>query len=126
MHDTVNHVPESEPGASASDKAGATPAVEEELLASGGSGPGAGVPFEAEVGAYFAAICMASDVMPERLELGGEHPASFRFETEVPVDDLLILTSAEGRIFFQIKTNLGFLTTPGSEMVKTVDEIVRL
>jgi len=127
MHDTVNHVPESEPGASASDKAGATPAVEEELLASGGgSGPAAGVPFEAEVGAYFAAIGMASDVMPERLELGGEHPASFRFETEVPVDDLLILTSAEGRIFFQIKTNLGFLSTPGSEMFKTVDQIVRL
>lgn len=45
--------------------------------------------------------------MPESFELGAEYPISFRFETEVPVDDLLMLTSDDGRIFFQKKTYLG-------------------
>ena len=105
----------------------APPPSDQELLASGGgSSPAAGVPFAAEIGAYFAAKGMACDSMPPSLELGGEHPAEFRFETEIQVDDLVITTSIEGRIFFQNKTTLCFVVTPNSEMVKTVDQIVRL
>ena len=96
------------------------------LATGGGSAPAAGVPFAAEIGAYFTAGAMASEILPARLELGGEIAESFRFETEVPVDDLLIWTSAPGRIFFQFKTNMAFGTTEGSEMGKTVNQIVRL
>jgi hypothetical protein len=127
MAETTNHEGVSRPGGITPDQATVATSAEEKLLArGGGSAPAAGVPFEADVGASFAAAGMASDTMPERLELGGERVESFRFETEIPVDDLLILTSAPGRIFFQMKTNLVFGTTTTSEMFKTVEQIVRL
>jgi len=122
----VQH-PESQPSAAISDDALSQVADAEALLATGGgSAPAAGVPFAAEIGAYFTAGAMASEILPARLELSGEVAESFRFETEIPVDDLLILTSAPGRIFFQFKTNMAFGTTEGSEMGKTVNQIVRL
>lgn len=127
MSETKIEYPENEPSAAIT--AGGIPQVvdTEALLATGGgSAPAAGVPFAAAVGAYFASGAMASEILPERLELGREAAESFRFETEIPVDDLLILTSAPGRLFFQFKTNLVFGTTEGSEMGKTVNQIIRL
>jgi hypothetical protein len=78
------------------------------LATGGGSAPAAGVPFQGALGAFFAAAGMAPRKVDERLELGDELALSFRFETEAPVDDILIATSGLGRLFFQAKTNLGF------------------
>jgi hypothetical protein len=78
-----------------------------DLLAAGSEVPRRTFAFTAEVGAYFLASGASSDPMPESFELGAEYPISFRFETEVHVDDLLMLTSDDGRIFFQKKTYLG-------------------
>jgi hypothetical protein len=98
----------------------------EELLATGGgSAPAAGVPFQGALGAFVAAAGMAPRKVDERLELGDELVLSFRFETEAPVDDILIETSGPGRLFFQAKTNLRFGERATSEMVKTVEQIVR-
>jgi hypothetical protein len=98
----------------------------EELLASGGgSAPAAGVPFQATLGAFFAVAGMSPCKVDERLELGTELVLTFRFETEAPIDDILILTSGPGRLFFQAKTNLRFGERATSEMVKTVEQIVR-
>src|SRR5579859_3338820 len=98
----------------------------EALLASGGgSGPAAGVTFQGALGALFASIGMGQRILDERLELGAELAESFRFETEAPVDDMLMTTSGPGRLFFQAKTNLSFSTGRASEMVKTVEQIVR-
>jgi hypothetical protein len=97
-----------------------------ELFATGGgSAPAAGVPFQGALGAFFAAGGMAPRKVDERLELGDELVLSFRFETEAPVDDILIETSGPGRLFFQAKTNLRFGEQATSEMVKVVEQIVR-
>jgi hypothetical protein len=104
----------------------AAPLSRNDLLASGGgSAPAAGVPFQGAVGALFAASGMAPQKADERLELGAEQVLAFRFETEAPVDDILIETSGPGWLFFQAKTNLSFGEQPASEMVKTVEQTVR-
>jgi hypothetical protein len=92
----------------------------EELLATGGgSAPAAGVPFRGALGAFFAAAGMAPRKVDERLELGDELVLYFRFETEAPVDDILIEINGPGRLFFQAKTSLAFGVQASSEMVKT-------
>jgi hypothetical protein len=98
----------------------------EELLAKGGgSAPAAGVPFQGSVGAFFAVAGMAQRKVDERIELGAERIEEFRFETEAPLDDVLMLTDGPGRLFVQAKTNLSFETKTSSEMGKTVEQIVR-
>ena len=104
----------------------ASPPSSDELLApGGGSAPAAGVPFQGAIGALFAGSGMAPQKADERLELDSEQVLAFRFETEAPVDDILIETSGPGWLFFQAKTNLQFGEQPASEMVKTVEQIVR-
>jgi len=60
------------------------------------------------------------------IELANEFVQLFRYETEVPVDDILVQTRAPGRLFFQAKTNPSFGTTSSSEMMQTVEQIVKL
>jgi len=110
---------------SSGNKTVSTPTNDDLLAGGGGSAPAAGVSFQAAVGAFFAVSGMAPCKVDERLELGAERILSFRFETEAPIDDILILTSGPGRLFFQAKTNLRFGEQPSSEMVKTVEQIVR-
>jgi hypothetical protein len=106
-------------------KAGAKLSNEELLAKGGGSAPAAGVPFQGSVGAFFAVAGMAQRKVDERIELGAERVEDFRFETEAPLDDVLILTDGPGRLFVQAKTNLSFETKASSEMGKTVEQIVR-
>ena len=106
-------------------KKAASPSSDDLLAPGGGSAPAAGVPFQGAVGALFAASGMAPQKADERLELGAEQVLAFRFETEAPVDDILIETSGPAWLFFQAKTNLPFGEQPASEMVKTVEQIVR-
>ncbi|WP_165420474.1 hypothetical protein [Edaphobacter modestus] len=61
----------------------------------------------------------------ERLELGQESVVEIRLETEAPIDDLLVMTSAPGRLFFQVKTNLSLAKAKSGEMAKTVGQFVR-
>jgi hypothetical protein len=68
---------------------------------------------------------MGQRSVDERLELGAESVVAFRFETESPVDDIIIMTTGPGRLFFQAKTNLSLATGKSGEMAKTVDQIVR-
>jgi signal recognition particle GTPase len=49
----------------------------------------------------------------------------FRSETEQPVDDLLVVTSADGVIFSQIKHKLSLSQTQGSELASALDQCVR-
>jgi hypothetical protein len=105
-------------------KAGKKPA--EPLLASGGgNATAAGVTFQGWVGALFAAAGMAQRPLDERLGLGNEQLAAFRFETEAPVDDVLITTSASGNLFFQAKNTLSLSTGLTSELGKTAEQMVR-
>jgi hypothetical protein len=49
----------------------------------------------------------------------------FRSETEQPVDDLLVVTSAEGVIFAQIKHRLTLSTNQRSDLASALDQCVR-
>lgn len=92
------------------------------LARGGGNATAAGVEFQAKLGA-----CMASRLLAERPldpRLTGKCIRSLRFETEAPVDDILVETE-EGWIFFQAKTRLTLSATPRSELAKTVDQFVR-
>ncbi|EQD43767.1 hypothetical protein B1A_15519, partial [mine drainage metagenome] len=48
-----------------------------------------------------------------------------RFETEAPVDDILIATSADGFIAIQAKTSVNLSANPTGEFAKTVRQFVR-
>lgn len=88
----------------------------------GGNATAAGVEFEANLGAWFAARLLSE--RPLDLRLSGERVLSLRFETEAPVDDILVET-VEGWIFVQAKTSLSLSSNPRSELGKTVEQFVR-
>ncbi len=98
----------------------------DDLLAKGGgAGPAAGVTFQGLVGGLFAATGLSRDSVDERLQLEAETVAEFRFETEAPIDDLIIDTTKPGRLFVQAKTNLSMAQAHSRDMVKTLDQLVR-
>lgn len=97
-----------------------------ELLApGGGNATAAGVSFQAEVGALFAIHMLAERRVDGRLGLGDVRVRSVRFETEAPVDDILVETDSGGWIFIQAKTKLTLSTTPNSELGSIAGQIVR-
>jgi hypothetical protein len=95
------------------------------LARGGGAGPAAGVTFQGLIGGLFAATGLSQDPVDQRLQLQAESVTEFRFETEAPIDDLMIYTSAPGRLFVQAKTNLTMAQAHSGDMVKTLDQLVR-
>ncbi len=102
-----------------------TPADGDLLARGGGNATAAGVTFQAGVGAIFAAQLLTERSVDDRLRLGGARVRSIRFETEAPLDDILVETDAGGWIFVQVKTALSLSESLDSEFGKTVEQIVR-
>ncbi len=96
------------------------------LARGGGNATAAGVGFQAQLGAALASQLLAERPVDDRLGLAGARIRSLRFETEAPVDDILIETDQGGYIFVQAKTTLTLSNQPDSELGKTADQIVRL
>ena len=91
----------------------------------GGAATSAGITFQQQVGALFGACLLAEERVDERLNLGSAVPVSLRFETEAPVDDILVSTSNDGYIAIQAKT-MAFLSRDlTSPFGKTVSQFVR-
>ncbi|MBZ9654010.1 hypothetical protein [Phyllobacterium lublinensis] len=108
-------------------KAGAKEPKKRELLAGGGGNATAsGVSFQASVAAYFASHGLAEAPLDARLGLGTAKPTAFRFETEAPVDDILISLNTGGWAFIQAKNSLTNSAALASELGKTCDEFARL
>lgn len=95
------------------------------LARGGGAAPAAGVTFQGWVGGLFAATGLTQASVDKRLVLKAESVAEFRLETESPIDDLLIYTTAPGRLFVQAKTNLSMAQSDSDDMMKTLDQFVR-
>jgi len=70
----------------------------------GGQATTAGIAFQAQVAAKFAADLISERQLDERLRLGSARASLLRLETEAPIDDILIQTDADGFIFIQAKT----------------------
>jgi energy-coupling factor transporter ATP-binding protein EcfA2 len=102
------------------------PQTSDHLLATGGgNSPASGVTFQGSLGASLAIAAVLDRPVDSRLGLGSVRVRSLRFETEAPVDDILVPTSADGHIFAQAKASLEFASKLDSEMGKTALEIVR-
>ena len=98
-----------------------------ELLATGGGNATAsGVSFQASVASYFASQGLAEAPLDARLGLGTAMLTGFRFETEAPVDDILISLDTVGWAFIQGKNSLTNSASLTSELGKTCDEFARL
>jgi hypothetical protein len=103
------------------------PPVSDPFLARGGGhAAAAGITFEAQLGSAFACQLLTERLIDSRLGLGDVRPRSLRFETEAPVDDILIETDQGGWVFVQAKTTLNLSSQSNSPLGSTVQQIVRL
>jgi hypothetical protein len=91
------------------------------LAKGGGDATAAGVRFQAALGALFGAELVAERPLDGRLMLGEAKPLWFRFETEAPVDDILVATDAGGFVAVQAKKSL----KADAEFAKTIEQLVR-
>lgn len=91
----------------------------------GGNATAAGVSFQAGVASYFGAALLGEKPIDRFSDLGRSVPFSIRVETEAPVDDILIETTAGGFIFIQAKTSIDLASNLASPFGKTVDQFVR-
>ena len=96
------------------------------LAQGGGSGPNAAVLFQAYVGGVFAADLLAGAALPAALRLGNALAKTIKFETEAPVDDILLTTDQDGYIAIQAKTTVRASRKLHSPFGKTVEQFVRL
>ena len=91
----------------------------------GGAATSAGIMFQKQLGAFFGACLLSGNRLDERLDLGPARPVQLRFETEAPVDDILIYTSNDGYIAIQAKTSVSLSKTSNSDFRKTISQFVR-
>jgi hypothetical protein len=96
-----------------------------ELATGGGNATAAGVTFQGALGASFAAAAIADRPLDARLGIGAVRVCKLRFETEAPLDDILVVTNADGYVFTQVKTSLTLAKKLDSELGKTAEQIVR-
>jgi hypothetical protein len=91
----------------------------------GGSATSAGILFEQQLGALIGTWMLAGSSVDQRLDLGASKPVWIRFETEAPVDDILVATSANGFIAIQAKTTASLSRDLKSPFGKTILQFVR-
>jgi len=94
-------------------------------IGGGGAATTAGIRFQQQLGALIASWILAGDRFDPAFDLGAARPLWIRFETEAPVDDLLMETSEGGFVAIQAKTNAGLSSDPESPFGKTVRQFVR-
>lgn len=95
------------------------------LATGGGAATSAGILFEQQLGALIGGWMLAGRAIDSRLNLGIAQPIWLRFETEAPVDDILIATSDGGFVAIQAKTTLSSSSSLQSPYGKTVGQFVR-
>jgi hypothetical protein len=95
------------------------------LAAGGGNATAAGVTFQGALGALFATAAIADRPLDARFGIGAVRVRALRFETEAPLDDILVATNADGYVFTQAKTSLTLAKKLDSELGKTAEQVVR-
>lgn len=96
-----------------------------ERIGGGGAATTAGIRFQQQLGALFSSWILAGDRFDDSFRLGTAAPEWIRFETEAPVDDLLIKTSEGGYVAVQAKTTASLSEDLGSPLGKTIVQFVR-
>lgn len=96
-----------------------------ERIGGGGAATSAGIRFQQKLGALFSSWILAGDRFDQSFRLGSAAPEWIRFETEAPVDDLLIKTSEGGYVAVQAKTTASLTEDLNSPLGKTILQFVR-
>ena len=94
-------------------------------ISSGGSAAAAGLEFQAQLGTLFGLNILSQRPIDNALGLGAAVPLWMQFETDAPVDDILVATSENGFIAIQAKTSVSLSAGATSEFAKTVRQFVR-
>lgn len=94
-------------------------------VSSGGAAAAAGIEFQAQLGALFGIQLLTQFHVDRALDLGPAVPLWIRFETEAPVDDILVATSKGGFIAVQAKTSVNLSPSLNGGLGKTVQQFVR-
>ena len=94
-------------------------------ISSGGAAAAAGIGFQAQLGGLFGLQLLAQVPIDHVLELGAAVPDWIRFETEAPVDDILVATSEGGFIAVQAKTAVNLSSGVEGGLAKTILQFVR-
>lgn len=98
---------------------------ERHTIGGGGAATSAGILFQEQIGAIIGVWLLAEQPFDQRLDLGAAKPEWMRFETEAPVDDILVGTSAGGFVAVQAKTTASLSREIASPFGKTVSQFVR-
>lgn len=91
----------------------------------GGAATSTGILFQQQVGAVIGSWLLGNLPLGKRLNLGQAKPTWIRFETEAPIDDILVGTSDGGFVAFQVKTNVSLSASLDSPFGKTISQFVR-
>ena len=92
----------------------------------GGSATAGGMDFQHRVAAWAAAHILAEKGAALPWSLPADTTLEFlRCETEYPVDDLLVGTSAGGFVFAQVKRSLTLSDSPDSDLASALDQFIR-
>lgn len=94
-------------------------------IGGGGAATSAGIRFEQQLGALISSWILAGDRLDASFQLGTAAPEWVRFETEAPVDDLLIKTTNGGFVAVQAKTTASLSEDAASPLGKTITQFVR-
>lgn len=91
----------------------------------GGAATSAGIRFEQQLGAFFGSFLLSGSPLDDRLNLKNSSLVWLRFETEAPVDDILIATDNDGYIAVQAKTTVSLSKNLESPFGKVIAQFVR-
>lgn len=94
-------------------------------IGGGGAATSAGILFQQRLGALIGSWLLNQQPLSAFLGLGNACPIWMRFETEAPVDDILVETSAGGYVAIQAKTTVSLSSDLTSPFGKTVSQFVR-
>lgn len=94
-------------------------------IGGGGAATSAGMQFQQRLGALIGGWLLSQQPMDASLGLGDAAPEWIRFETEAPVDDILVATSAGGYVAIQAKTKVFLSPNLDSPFGKTISQFVR-
>ncbi len=92
---------------------------------SGGAAAAGGFRFGQQLGTHFCAMVLSQRPIDDSFGLGNSIPVSVRFETEAPVDDILVRTSVNGYVAIQAKTSLTLSSRLDSAFGSTILQFVR-
>ncbi|MBK4216161.1 ATP-binding protein [Paracoccus caeni] len=91
----------------------------------GGAATSAGVIFQQRLGSFIATQILSDDPFDPVFNLGEAKPSWIRFETEAPVDDILVATNLGGFVAIQAKTTASLSRGLNSPFGKSVSQFVR-